>query len=123
MRVLDESESVSSWTAIYERASRHLFNKIRQQQQQQSNQHYNQHHNQSPTVNTKSFTMVATHYLFALLPLLQIGSAAITCLKIGQTATATWKNAAGQTCRWTGVVGSNFGKNSIGSEYVILCTH
>ena len=36
----------------------------------------------------------------------------VTCLKVGSTATATWKNAAGKTCRWTGVVGSNFGTNS-----------
>lgn len=44
----------------------------------------------------------------------------ITCLKVGATATATWKNAAGQTCRWTGVVGSNFGANSVnGGEYVL----
>jgi len=45
---------------------------------------------------------------------------AVTCLTVGQSATATWKNAAGQTCRWTGTVGSNFGKNSVnGGEYVI----
>lgn len=43
----------------------------------------------------------------------------ITCLTVGQTATATWKNAAGKTCKWTGVVGSNFGANSAnGGEYV-----
>ncbi|KAK3208823.1 hypothetical protein GRF29_77g2135102 [Pseudopithomyces chartarum] len=43
---------------------------------------------------------------------------AITCLKVGQTATATWKNAAGKTCKWTGTVGSNFGANSAnGGEY------
>lgn len=37
----------------------------------------------------------------------------VTCLKVGATATATWKNAAGKTCRWTGAVGSNFGTNSV----------
>ena len=43
----------------------------------------------------------------------------ITCLTVGQTATATWKNAAGKTCKWTGIVGSNFGTNSVnGGEYV-----
>lgn len=46
---------------------------------------------------------------------------AITCLTIGSTATATWKNAAGQTCRWSGTVGSNFGRNSVnGGEYVVV---
>ncbi|EDU44064.1 hypothetical protein PtrSN002B_010820 [Pyrenophora tritici-repentis] len=38
---------------------------------------------------------------------------AISCLKVGATATASWTNAAGQTCRWSGVVGSNFGTNSV----------
>lgn len=45
---------------------------------------------------------------------------AISCLKVGATATASWTNAAGQSCRWTGVVGSNFGANSVnGGEYAI----
>lgn len=49
---------------------------------------------------------------------------AITCLKVGSTATATWKNAAGKTCRWTGTVGSNFGTNSVtGGEYVHPNSH
>ncbi|KAF2633304.1 hypothetical protein BU25DRAFT_329022, partial [Macroventuria anomochaeta] len=43
---------------------------------------------------------------------------AITCLKVGATATATWTNAAGKTCNWAGVVGSNFGTNSVnGGDY------
>jgi hypothetical protein len=37
----------------------------------------------------------------------------VTCLEVGSTATATWKNAAGKTCKWTGIVGSNFGTNSV----------
>ncbi|KAH7556401.1 hypothetical protein BM1_05835 [Bipolaris maydis] len=42
----------------------------------------------------------------------------ISCLKVGATATATWTNAAGRTCRWTGIVGSNFGTNSVnGGDY------
>ncbi|KNG46423.1 hydrolytic enzyme protein [Stemphylium lycopersici] len=42
----------------------------------------------------------------------------ISCLKIGATATASWTNAAGQSCRWRGIVGSNFGSNSVnGGEY------
>ncbi|KZL70461.1 hydrolytic enzyme protein [Colletotrichum tofieldiae] len=40
---------------------------------------------------------------------------AITCLKVGATATARWTNNAGQTCTFTGVVGSNYGANSAGS--------
>jgi len=44
--------------------------------------------------------------------------AAVTCLKVGATAKATWKNSAAKTCTWTGIIGSNFGKNSLGSEYV-----
>lgn len=42
---------------------------------------------------------------------------AITCLTPGSTATATWTNSAGQTCTYTGVVGSNYGTNSAGGEY------
>lgn len=38
---------------------------------------------------------------------------AITCLTIGSSATARWTNAAGQTCTWSGAVGSNFGTNSV----------
>lgn len=40
---------------------------------------------------------------------------AITCLRVGQTATASWTNAAGKKCTFTGVVGSNFGANPSGS--------
>ena len=40
---------------------------------------------------------------------------AITCLRVGQTATASWTNAAGKKCTFTGVVGSNFGVNPSGS--------
>ena len=44
---------------------------------------------------------------------------AISCVRVGATATASWTNAAGQSCRWTGVVGSNFGANSENNgEYV-----
>lgn len=42
----------------------------------------------------------------------------VTCLTVGATATATWTNAAGQTCTYAGVVGSNFGENAAGGEYV-----
>ncbi|KAF5651928.1 hypothetical protein F25303_3648 [Fusarium sp. NRRL 25303] len=40
---------------------------------------------------------------------------AITCLKVGQTATASWTNSAGKKCTFTGVVGSNYGANPTGS--------
>jgi hypothetical protein len=44
---------------------------------------------------------------------------AITCLRVGTTATATWINSAGRTCTFTGIVGSNYGASSSGSgEYV-----
>lgn len=43
----------------------------------------------------------------------------ITCLKVGSTATARWTNSAGQSCTWSGTVGSNFGTNSVnGGECV-----
>ncbi|CAJ2501271.1 Uu.00g041240.m01.CDS01 [Anthostomella pinea] len=41
----------------------------------------------------------------------------ITCLKVGATATAKWTNSAGQSCTFTGVVGSNYGTNSAGGDY------
>jgi len=60
--------------------------------------------------------------LFKLALVLAMASstlAAITCLKVGSTARATWKNSAGKTCTWSGAVGSNFGANPSGSgEYV-----
>lgn len=58
-------------------------------------------------------THLTTLALTALTTASPLSKRAIACLKIGQTATATWKNAAGKTCRWTGVVGSNFGTNSV----------
>ena len=39
--------------------------------------------------------------------------AAVTCIKVGDQATATWFNAAGKTCLWTGEVGGNFGLNPV----------
>jgi hypothetical protein len=70
------------------------------------------------------------HYLTAVLaigvsasPLLE--KRAISCLRVGATATASWTNAAGQSCRWTGIVGSSFGANSAnGGEYAVYpATH
>lgn len=63
--------------------------------------------------------------LIAVLPLVidalspRLNKRSITCLEAGATATATWTNSDGQTCSFTGVVGSNFGTNSDGSEYVL----
>lgn len=70
--------------------------------------------------------MKAFHALIAVLPLAidalspRLNKRSITCLEVGATATATWTNGDGQTCSFTGVVGSNFGTNSDGSEYVLL---
>lgn len=71
--------------------------------------------------------MMALRIVFSLLPLLAIAAPsvpgeiiekrAVTCLTVGSTATATWTNSAGQTCSFTGVVGSNYGSNSAGGEY------
>ena len=47
--------------------------------------------------------------------------ASVTCEKIGAIATASWTNAATQSCTWVGVVGSNFGTNKVnGGECVVL---
>lgn len=45
----------------------------------------------------------------------ELDKRAITCLRVGATATARWTNSAGQTCTFSGVVGSNYGSNSAGS--------
>ncbi|KAF2437474.1 hypothetical protein P171DRAFT_506307 [Karstenula rhodostoma CBS 690.94] len=51
-------------------------------------------------------------------PTPELSARSIKCLKVGATATATWTNAAGKTCKWTGVVGSNFGTDSAnGGDY------
>ncbi len=47
-----------------------------------------------------------------------IDNGSTVCVNPGQLATATWQNALGQTCTWTGVVGSNFGPRGNGNEYV-----
>lgn len=51
-------------------------------------------------------------------PLLHNDKRSVTCLTVGTTATATWTNADGQTCTFSTTVGSNFGTNSVGGEYV-----
>ncbi|KAL1589755.1 hypothetical protein WHR41_01452 [Cladosporium halotolerans] len=40
---------------------------------------------------------------------------AVTCLEVGSSATARWTNSAGQTCTFSGIVGSNYGANPSGS--------
>lgn len=44
----------------------------------------------------------------------------VTCLTVGATATATWTNSAGETCTFSGVVGSNYGENAVGGEYAFF---
>ena len=69
--------------------------------------------------------MKAFHALIAVIPLAvdalapRLNKRSITCLEVGATATATWTNGDGQTCSFTGMVGSNFGTNSDGSEYIL----
>jgi hypothetical protein len=43
------------------------------------------------------------------------GKRAVSCLSVGASATARWTNSAGQTCTYTGIVGSNYGANPSGS--------
>lgn len=65
------------------------------------------------------FTSLAFAALAFGSPVEPLEKRSVTCLKVGATATATWKNSAGKTCRWTGTVGSNFGTNSVnGGECV-----
>lgn len=70
--------------------------------------------------------MKAFHALIAVIPLAvdvlasSLNKRSITCLEVGATATATWTNSNGQTCSFTGVVGSNFGTKNDDSEYVLL---
>ena len=70
----------------------------------------------------EEFYAMHTHaFLTLIMAAAPLSLAAITCLKVGSTATATWTNAAGRSCRWNGVVGSNFGRNAVnGGEYVLL---
>lgn len=46
-----------------------------------------------------------------------LGKRAITCIAPGATATARWTNSAGKSCSFTGVVGSNYGRNAAGGDY------
>lgn len=67
------------------------------------------------------FTQVAlVSVLAALISATPLDKRSITCVKVGATATASWTNAAGQKCTFSGVVGSNYGTNTAGGEYVIL---
>ncbi|KAJ5396618.1 hypothetical protein N7509_004731 [Penicillium cosmopolitanum] len=43
----------------------------------------------------------------------EISKRSVVCLKVGNTAVATWTNSAGQTCSFTGLVGSNYGINTV----------
>lgn len=49
----------------------------------------------------------------------EISKRSVVCLKVGTTAVATWTNSAGKTCSFTGLVGSNYGINTVNEgEYV-----
>lgn len=57
--------------------------------------------------------------LIAAFPLLslavpQLDRRAVTCLEIGQTATAKWTDSQGRECTFVGIVGSNYGSNPFG---------
>ncbi|KAK8157710.1 hypothetical protein BKA80DRAFT_240250 [Phyllosticta citrichinensis] len=55
--------------------------------------------------------------LFLVAVPVAVVNASVTCLTVGSTAIATWTNSAGQTCSFSGLVGSNYGSNSAGGEY------
>lgn len=63
--------------------------------------------------------LVATALAMPSSPASTLNKRSVTCLDIGVSATATWTNSAGQTCTYTGVVGSNYGTNAAGGEYVL----
>jgi len=48
----------------------------------------------------------------AILSMATCTLASVKCVTIGQTATATWVNAAEETCTFVGVVGSNYGETT-----------
>ena len=56
------------------------------------------------------FTVVST--LFLVNTAIVVVQATPTCVRVGQTATASWVNAQQEQCTWTGLVGSNFGINT-----------
>jgi len=69
-----------------------------------------------PTMLVPSALFIASASLVTSSPTLELFSKqAISCLEVGASATARWTNSAGQTCTFTGVVGSNFGANPSGS--------
>ena len=82
---------------------------------------------------TKSTTMLLVCLLSSIMLLLlaealampsstasPLSRRSVTCLAIGASATATWTNEAGESCTFVGVVGSNYGENAVGGEYVTL---
>lgn len=60
--------------------------------------------------------LVGTALAMPTSPASPIQKRSVTCLALGASAKATWTNSAGQTCTFTGVVGSNYGTNSAGGE-------
>ncbi|KAJ4392965.1 hypothetical protein N0V93_002169 [Gnomoniopsis smithogilvyi] len=61
--------------------------------------------------------LVATALTVPGSPTSTLDKRSVTCLKVGASATATWTNADGQTCTYTGVVGSNYGTNAADGDY------
>ncbi|CAN8101514.1 unnamed protein product [Discula destructiva] len=72
--------------------------------------------------------MISAHFVLSLvLAGSDVGSArspassilrrSVTCLSVDTSATATWTNAANQTCVFNGIVGSNYGENASGGDY------
>ena len=66
------------------------------------------------------FNLILVSLIMAIVQALPQFMDPISCLIPGQIATATY-TARGKTCTWTGIVGSNFGANSVnGGKYVCL---
>jgi hypothetical protein len=61
--------------------------------------------------------LLSASYFIVVIP---TSLALVTCVKVGAIATASWTNSASQACTWTGTVGSDFGMNPNGSEYVFF---
>ncbi|KAI9903859.1 hypothetical protein N3K66_000388 [Trichothecium roseum] len=49
--------------------------------------------------------LVASLYVACAVASLTFSKRAVTCVEVGSQATATWTNAAGQQCSFTGTVG------------------
>lgn len=59
--------------------------------------------------------IITVYVFYTLCSASPLEKRSVTCLKVGNSATASWTNSADQLCTFTGVVGSNYGTNSAGS--------